>query len=112
MAEPIGSDAAPPSFDLAMLSDTGTNRPGNEDACGSFIEGPEAALLVVADGIGGYEGGEVASRMAVDITIEAYRESTPAWGAASVCSAPCSAPISRFITVRSRCPSCAGWALR
>jgi PPM family protein phosphatase len=82
MAEPIGSDAAPPSFDLAMLSDTGTNRPGNEDACGSFIEGPEAALLVVADGIGGYEGGEVASRMAVDITIEAYRESPPAWGAA------------------------------
>ena len=82
MAELIGSDAAPPSFDLAVLSDTGTNRPGNEDACGYFIEGPEVPLLVVADGIGGYEGGEIASRMAVDITIEAYRESPPAWGAA------------------------------
>jgi PPM family protein phosphatase len=82
MAEPIGSDAGPPSFDLAVLSDIGTDRPGNEDACGYFIEGPEAALLVVADGIGGYEGGEIASRMAVDITIEAYRESPPAWGAA------------------------------
>jgi PPM family protein phosphatase len=82
MAEPIGSDTGPPSFDLAVLSDIGTDRPGNEDACGYFIEGPEAALLVVADGIGGYEGGEIASRMAVDITIEAYRESPPAWGAA------------------------------
>ena len=82
MAESIGSDAAPPGFDLAVLSDTGTNRPGNEDACGYFIEGPEAAVLVVADGIGGYEGGEIASRMAVDITIEAYRESPPVWGAA------------------------------
>jgi PPM family protein phosphatase len=36
---------------------------------------------MVADGIGGYEGGEIASRMAVDITIEAYRESPPGWGA-------------------------------
>jgi PPM family protein phosphatase len=82
MAESIGSDAPPPSFDLAVLSDIGTNRPDNEDACGFFIEGPETALLVVADGIGGYEGGEVASRMAVDITIEAYRESPAAWGGA------------------------------
>ena len=82
MAESIGSDAAPLSFDLAVLSDTGTDRPGNEDACGYFIESSEVALLAVADGIGGYEGGEIASRMAIDITIEAYRESPPAWGAA------------------------------
>jgi serine/threonine protein phosphatase PrpC len=82
MAESIGSDAAPPSFDLAALSDAGTDRSGNEDACGYFIESPEAAMLVVADGIGGYEGGEIASRMAVDITLEAYRESPVAWGAA------------------------------
>ena len=82
MAESIGSDAAQQSFDLAVLSDAGTDRPGNEDACGYFIESPEAALLVVADGIGGYEGGEIASRMAVDVTLEAYRESPVAWGAA------------------------------
>jgi serine/threonine protein phosphatase PrpC len=82
MAESIGSDAAQQSFDLAVLSDAGTDRPGNEDACGYFIESPEAALLVVADGIGGYEGGEIASRMAVEVTLEAYRESPVAWGAA------------------------------
>jgi serine/threonine protein phosphatase PrpC len=82
MAESTGSGVAQPSFDLAVLSDVGTDRPDNEDACGHFVEGPEAALFMVADGIGGYEGGEIASRMAVDITVEAYRLSPPAWGAA------------------------------
>lgn len=70
------------AFELALLSDPGTNRPDNEDSCGHFIEGPDTAVFVVADGVGGYEGGEIASRMAVDITLEAFRESPPAWGAA------------------------------
>ena len=82
MAESTGSDAVQSSFDLAVLSDAGTEQPDNEDACGYFIESPEAALLAVADGIGGYEGGEIASRLAVDVTLEAYRQSPPAWGAA------------------------------
>ena len=77
MAESTSSGATQSSFDLALLSDIGTERSNNEDACGHFVEGPEAALFMVADGIGGYEGGEIASRMAVDITIEAYRESPP-----------------------------------
>ena len=82
MAESTNSGVAQSSFDLAVLSDIGTERSNNEDACGHFLEGPEAALFMVADGIGGYEGGEIASRMAVDITIEAYRESPVGWGAA------------------------------
>src|SRR6202158_6186220 len=82
MADSTGSGVEQSSFDLAVLSDVGTNRTDNEDACGHSIEGPEAALFMVADGIGGYEGGETASRMAVDITLEAYRLSPPAWGAA------------------------------
>ena len=82
MADSTGSGVAQPIFDLAVLSDVGTNRTDNEDACGHSIEDPEVALFMVADGIGGYEGGEVASRMAVDITLEAYRSSPSAWGAA------------------------------
>ncbi len=82
MAESTGSGTAQADFDVAVLSDAGTERPDNEDACGYFIESPQAALFMVADGIGGYEGGEIASRMAVDLTIEAYRQSPPAWGAA------------------------------
>jgi protein phosphatase len=78
--------SAPPSveqaFELALLSDVGTKRPDNEDSCGHFIESPDSVVFAVADGIGGYEGGEIASRMAIDILLEAYRESPPAWGAA------------------------------
>lgn len=70
------------AFELAMRSDVGTDRPDNEDFCGYYIEGPGSVIFAVADGVGGYEGGEVASRMAVEITLEAYRESPPAWGVA------------------------------
>jgi protein phosphatase len=80
------SSSAPSSieqaFELAMLSDPGTDRPDNEDSCGHFIESPDTVMFAVADGVGGYEGGEIASRMAIDITLEAFRESPPAWGAA------------------------------
>jgi PPM family protein phosphatase len=82
VGESSGADDTQPGFDLAVLSDAGTDRPDNEDACGYFIESPQAALMVVADGIGGYEGGEIASRMAVEVTLEAYRQSPPTWGAA------------------------------
>jgi PPM family protein phosphatase len=82
MAETAGPLSPEADFDIALLSDPGTDRPDNEDACGHFLEGPQVAVIAVADGIGGYEGGEVASRMAVEITLEAYRESPAAWGAA------------------------------
>lgn len=80
------SVSTPPSveqaFELALLSDVGTTRPDNEDSCGHFIESPDSVVFAVADGVGGYEGGEVASRMAIDVTLQAYRESPPEWGAA------------------------------
>jgi len=64
-----------------MLSDVGTNRSNNEDSCGHLVEAPDAVLFAVADGVGGYEGGEVASKMAIEITLEAYRDSPREWGA-------------------------------
>jgi protein phosphatase len=80
------SVSTPPSveqaFELALLSDVGTTRPDNEDSCGHFIESPDSVVFAVADGVGGYEGGEIASRMAIDIILQAYRESPPEWGAA------------------------------
>jgi protein phosphatase len=68
-------------FDLSLLTDVGNDRPGNEDSCGHFIEDAGNAIFVVADGVGGYEGGEVASAMAVEITLAGYRENPVAWGA-------------------------------
>jgi len=46
----------------AMLSDMGQVRKNNEDAVG---EDPDIGLLVLADGMGGYNAGEVASGIAV-----------------------------------------------
>jgi PPM family protein phosphatase len=69
-------------FDLALLSDVGMTRSGNEDSCGQFVENEDSVLFAVADGVGGYEGGEVASAIAIETTIQAYRESPAAWGAA------------------------------
>ncbi len=69
--------------EVAMLTDVGTERAANEDACGRYDdEESGATLLMVADGLGGYEGGAVASAIAVETTIEAYRESPHEWGVA------------------------------
>ena len=51
-------------LDVASLSDTGMVRPHNEDAV--FVDGA-AGLAVLADGMGGYNAGEVASGIAVDV---------------------------------------------
>jgi serine/threonine protein phosphatase PrpC len=53
-----------PALLCAMLSDAGTERPDNEDACGSHVESPMHVVVAVADGVSGEEGGEVASRTA------------------------------------------------
>src|SRR5260221_2589980 len=79
---PVAAPAVEQAFELALLSDVGTTRPDNEDSCGHFVESPDSVVFAVADGVGGYEGGEIASRMAVDILLESYRESAVDWGPA------------------------------
>jgi PPM family protein phosphatase len=80
-SSPATRPALEQAFDLALLSDVGTKRPDNEDSCGHFVESPDSVVFAVADGVGGYEGGEIASRMAIDVTLETYRESPVDWGA-------------------------------
>ena len=76
-------DASQPlAFELALATDVGTERDNNEDAHGFHVEGADSVVFAVADGVGGYEGGEVASRMAIDVTLETYRGFPATWGPA------------------------------
>ena len=49
-------------LEIVNLSDTGRRRPHNED---STLSDLEQGLVVLADGMGGYKAGEVASAIAV-----------------------------------------------
>ena len=51
-------------MNIAYITDVGLVREGNED---SLYVGEDLGLLIVADGIGGHQAGEVASQMAVEI---------------------------------------------
>jgi protein phosphatase len=68
-----------PGMEVASLTDVGRQRENNED---SFLYWePDSAeevkrrgrLAVIADGMGGYEGGQEASRLAVETVLEVYR---------------------------------------
>ena len=71
---------ARPGVEVSGKTDIGCQRENNEDALGYWE--PETdqefarkgRLAVVADGMGGYEGGQEASHLAVDTIISLYRE--------------------------------------
>lgn len=65
---------------VAFLTDKGCVRENNEDHIGVFVpldnqRHDAAALLIVADGMGGHQGGEVASRLAVEVIRQICAES-------------------------------------
>lgn len=53
---------------VGILSDIGNVRKINEDFVG-FYEGNDISIYVIADGMGGHNAGEVASKLAVETTI-------------------------------------------
>lgn len=64
-------------WEFSGASDTGRVRPANEDA---IAWDPELGLVLLADGMGGYEGGEVASNLAVNAALESFKKPLePLW---------------------------------
>ena len=66
-------------LDIGRRTDIGRRREHNEDCLGiyhhpEFVDemGTRGTLLIVADGMGGYAAGEVASRTAVEAILNAY----------------------------------------
>ncbi|MDJ0510648.1 MAG: protein phosphatase 2C domain-containing protein [Crocosphaera sp.] len=63
-------------YQVFTLTDTGPTRPHNEDACypsaGKLVESSDNQLCftIVCDGVGGQDGGEIASQLAIDTLVE------------------------------------------
>lgn len=68
-------------LEIANLSDTGRKRPHNED---STVTVPELGLAVVADGMGGYKSGEVASAIAIKAILDQVSSVLPTIKAGAV----------------------------
>jgi serine/threonine protein phosphatase PrpC len=67
-----------PGIEIAGLTDVGCLRPNNEDSYGYWEPSNDTAFLsegrlaIVADGMGGHEGGQEASRIAVETIPQVY----------------------------------------
>jgi serine/threonine protein phosphatase PrpC len=75
------NSVALPDVHTASLSDVGMVRAQNQDFCDEFHKKDGCHLLVMADGMGGHQGGATASRTAVETIGEVFEQSDESGGA-------------------------------
>ncbi len=63
-----------PKLDFSGQTDIGTRRRVNQDTYATDLE---TGLFLICDGMGGHAGGEIASRMAVDLVMSEMRSAKP-----------------------------------
>src|SRR5277367_2499773 len=74
----VESNTTRPGIEVACLTDVGRQRENNEDSYLYWEPVPDAEfrlkgrLAIIADGMGGYEGGQEASRLAVETVRHFY----------------------------------------
>jgi PPM family protein phosphatase len=77
----VNCSKAKPGIEIASLSDVGCQRANNEDSYLYWEPDSEeefcrkGRLAIIADGMGGYEGGQEASRLAVETVRQIYDQS-------------------------------------
>lgn len=81
LAQPFRQSCIWPAVRMVACTDVGMTRQNNEDAVGIHPQSVPWPLAVLADGMGGYNAGEVASAMAVDLITAAVRND--AWASSS-----------------------------
>lgn len=87
------------SLEAAFLTDIGKRRANNQDSGGAFVE---SRLFVVADGMGGHRGGEVASKIAVETIHEVFARALASGKPAGVALSEAAKMANQKIMERSR----------
>src|SRR5437868_14894531 len=67
-----------PALEFSQLTDVGCVREENEDAVASWALA-DGVLFAVADGLGGYAAGEVASALALEVLREETARAPQSW---------------------------------
>jgi protein phosphatase len=78
----MSGEPAEYAFDVAVLSDVGTEREHNEDHADFLVESASCGLVAVADGVSGQPGGGTASREAIDALVKAFKDADAKLGGA------------------------------
>jgi PPM family protein phosphatase len=75
----MSSTRNPPCFEGCMRTDQGLVRSRNQDSGGIYQDVSRSSILaVVADGVGGHPGGDIASQLALRSMMEAAQAGVPA----------------------------------